>query len=210
MNRYKDLALSIVRRWHSSGEYLVDSHVTLEMMGRGFLVTVVGSCGSGKSTLAWNIAKRLHEKGSRAPALIDEVAFHRFIDKPLRSSEYESRRPFARIREMAWRTRTPAIVTFTLNRHARLGRLLPPSEPERQLNRLALLTSPDLLHLSDLVWMTTRREEGYCADLMKSRTMNPTGAVSVRVLPNPEYRILDCPYFQRGVEMARQIEQSYG
>lgn len=208
MNRYKDLALGIVRRWYLSGEFLVDEHVTLGMMGQGFMVVVVGPCGSGKSILASQIARRLHENGSRAPAMIDELAFNRFIDKPRRIDDHfnTNARPFARIREMACRTHTPVVVNVTL----RPLHLRPPTQYERSMNRLSVLANHDLLLLSDLIWMTEKRDGEFYASLMKSRTMSAKRTCEVRVQPNPGYRMNECPYFIRGTEMARQIEQRYG
>jgi energy-coupling factor transporter ATP-binding protein EcfA2 len=204
---YKNLALGIVRRWQMSGEYLVDRHISFDMRGQGFMVTVVGPCGSGKSTLALQIARRIHKIGFRTPALIDETVFDRFIDKPRRSNTgvLELHRPFFYIRDMACRTHTPVVVTVTL----RAVNLRPTTGHEHQQSRLAVLASHDILCFSDLVWMTERRGGEFFASLAKSRTANPMSS-DIKVFPNREYRVEDCPYFQRGIELARQIEQRHG
>lgn len=199
MNRYKALSLGIVRRWAESGEWLVDQHITLDMVGQGFLVTVAGPTGSGKTTLGWQIAKRLHEKGCRAPAFIDETVFERFIDTPHRFDEdYRPRRPYQRVRDIALRTHTPVVLCVTTSRTTILQ--------TRIVERHILHSHSELMFTSDLVWMTELREREVFARLMKSRTTAVNMVLERCIHPRPDYSIERCPYYLRGIEMARQIE----
>jgi len=87
---------------------------------------------------------------------------------------------------MACRTHTPAIVTATLCRTAHLR---PPTEFERRINRTTVMSNHDVLLLSDLVWLTERRDGEFFAHLMKSRTVSMDRASEVKIMPNPEYRV---------------------
>lgn len=206
VNRYKDVALGIVRRWALSGEFLVDRHITVEMLASGFLGTVVGAAGTGKTILGAKIAQRLHKLGCRAPAFIDEGVFHHFIDVPRRLSDepYSRPDPFCHIRDMAIRTHTPVIVTITSSR----GFFRQATPYEDHMNHAFVMGHHSAAMLSDVVWAAFTHDRKFYAKLLKSRTLNVKMIGHMPIIADPDYRIEDCPFYQRGVEMAWQISRN--
>ena len=102
---------------------------------------------------------------------------------------------------MASRTHTPVVLSVTICRAS-----FRQTNFERVVNRHVLHGHHELMIMSDLVWLTERREREIFARLMKSRTTACNLVPERHIHPRPDYNIERCPYYHRGIEMARQIE----
>ena len=175
------------------------------MAGNGFMVGVVGECGTGKTSLALRIAERIHTLGYRTPAVIDEDVFDRFIARHRRPYDTQYR-PYGIIYTLALQSHTPVVLTLTL-------RSFIPRLPDRQLDRQNLsfrsISSHDILLLSDLLWTTDKCGTELSATLLKSRRTTLTSDAHIR-FPSYTGNVAENPYYLRGLEMARQINQLYG
>lgn len=219
VNRYKYVALEIVQRWQSGMEYLLDPHVNMDMLTRGCLLAVVGAPHTGKTLISMRMAKWLHERGTRAPALIDEDIFRQHIDIPPRGKFPEwnpnSQSPWLKIRDWAQRTHTVAIVNVTLNRSFRVPRLQAIAGHEDDMLALAqhraAVANHSLTHFCDSIWLMRRQEGKIVGGVLKSRTgcANSSPEVVIHGAPFTMQELADNPYFKRGVEAAVWIKQRY-
>lgn len=218
MNRYKYLALEIVQRWQSGMEYLVDPHVNLDMLTRGCVLTIVGAPGTGKTMLSMRMAKWLHEKGCRAPALIDETTFNRFICTPSRKVEYYDHRPspWLKLRNWASRSHTVVIVNSTLNRSLRVPRIARNAVDEDEVlafaQQQAAHANHNMMCYSDSIWLMRRSKGQLLGGVLKSRVGNARNSDEVVIHGKPftMEELAENPYFKRGVEAAISICEIHG
>lgn len=150
MNRYKQVSLSIVRKWDEPGRSLVDDYLEFPLQPESIgLITVAGPAGSGKTVLASIIANRLNLLGQEHVAIIDGEA-EQAIAAAVQSADDSRLRSVHRIiMQMgnAVNVRGPVIICMDY------------------INRI----SHSALLLSSLVWVTERRRTKYRATLEKCR-----------------------------------------